>query len=90
MNPYSKYLELNYEELSEQQMMGVLNEVFDIDPSTKKGLFDRQKHYAVVEKLIKASFKLNYKTVCNELSKICPLSFPEWEKLYRRFEFQNN
>ena len=79
-NPYDGYLELDYNKLSEQDMMLVLSGVFDIDPSTKKGLFDQMKHYKVVEKIVIASFKLKYQSVCDELKKIYPLTYPMWQE----------
>lgn len=79
-DPYKGYLDTNYEKLSENDMMDALNGVFDIDPSTKKGLFDQTKHYKVVEKIVIASFKLKYQSVCNELKKIYPLTYPMWQE----------
>lgn len=87
MNSYKKYFHLNYETLSEKEMMGILkemmgilDEVFDIDSTHKKGIFDEEAHCNIMAKIIKASLKLNYKTVCNELRKIYPITFPEFEK----------
>lgn len=81
-NPYDAYLNLDYEKLSEKEMMNALHGVFDIDPSTKKGLFDEVKHYKVVERIIMTSIKLKYTSVCDQLRRIYPLSFPMWEKSY--------
>ncbi len=82
MNPYKKYLSLDYEKLSEAEMMKTLDEVFGIDPTTKNGLFNEKSHYTIVDYITQASLKLKYKTVCDRLRKIFPLSFPEIEYHY--------
>lgn len=88
MNPYDKYLKIDYEKLSEKEMMKVLRDVFDIDPTTKMGLFDEKNHYTIIGYIIMASLKLKYTTVCDELRKTYPLSFPEWEKSYPKIPFE--
>lgn len=80
MNPYDKYLSLNYERLSEKEMMEAITGLFAIDPTTKAGLFDEWKHYIIVRMIIIASLKFKYKAVCDKLRNIYPLSFPEIEK----------
>ena len=81
-NPYNKYLQLDYEKLTESEMMKALDGVFDIDPSVRNGLFDEEKHYKVIEQIIMASLKLKYPKVCHRLRNIYPLSFQDWEKAY--------
>ena len=87
--PYNKYLKLDYEKLSEKEMMTTLYKVFNIDPNIKNGLFNEKSHYTIVGYIMMASLKLKYKIVCSTFRKIYPLSFPMWEKSYPKNPFEN-
>jgi len=82
MNPYKKYLSLDYEKLSEAEMMQTLNDVFAI---ADKSSGNSKDFYSVMTSIIMTSLKLKYKTVCDELRKVYPLSFPEVERTYPDF-----
>jgi hypothetical protein len=79
MNPYKKYLSLDYEKLSESEMMQTLNEVLAI-ADTASG--NSENFYSAITPIMMAGLKLKYKSVCDRFRKIYPLSFPEIEYHY--------
>jgi hypothetical protein len=69
MNPYDKYLSINYGDYSEEKIMKILDDILDIDAE----IYGEETLARVSINIALASTRLKYKKVINRLQKIFPL-----------------